>query len=61
MSTLPPQKLHKEPPKIMQTIFITNHPETRLIKENGESEEKEKVRENCYVPKFCCYPQTLAE
>lgn len=45
----------------MQTIFITNHPETRLIKENGESEEKEKVRENCYVPKFCCYPQTLAE
>lgn len=40
----------------MQTIlFITNHPKTRLIKENGECEEKEKVRENRYLLKFSCY------
>lgn len=49
------------PPKIMQTIFITNHPESRLIKENGEWEENTKVRENCYFPRFSCYLQTLVE
>lgn len=46
----------------MQTIlFITNHPKTRLIKENGECEEKEKVRENRYLLKFSCYLQTLVD
>lgn len=49
-------------PNIMQTIlFITNHPKTRLIKENGECEEKEKVRENRYLLKFSCYLQTLVD
>lgn len=42
MSTLPPQKFYKEEtPKIMQTKFIINHPETRLIKGNEEHEETE--------------------
>lgn len=55
MSTLPPQKFYKEEtPKIMQTKFIINHPETRLIKENEEHEEKE-VKENWYFPRLSCY------
>lgn len=59
MSTLPPQKFYKEEtPKIMQTKFIINHPETRLLKENGEHEEKE-VKENWYFPPIILLPIEL--
>lgn len=59
MSTLPPQKFYKEEtPKIMQTKFIINHPETRLIKGNEEHEETE-VRENWYFPPIILLPIEL--